>query len=136
MDTESIPPEKKDDDWRLVGWVLGITLPLSLLLGYCIFLYLQPSGYSKTGSAKVGVQNLGQAVDYYYQRNQKYPDNLEQLTVTQPDGGAALLPKEALVDLWGQSYQYDPTKLHPKTHKPYIYSQGEPGANDPIANWK
>jgi hypothetical protein len=48
-----------------------------------------------------------------------------------------LLEDVALLDPWKRPYHYEPDQLHPKTHIPLIWSEGE-DPDDPgwkIANW-
>jgi hypothetical protein len=70
-------------------------------------------------------------------KNGFFPQTLQELADRQPDGSAALLKTQALIDSWGQPYQYDPKQLDPESGTPLIWSDaGEPGNPDrKIANW-
>jgi hypothetical protein len=54
-----------------------------------------------------------------------------------PDGSKALLEPAALLDPWGQQFQYSfPGQHHTMTQKPDIWTNGPPGsAGIQIGNW-
>jgi hypothetical protein len=87
--------------------------------------------------AKVDVQTLDKAVQTYIVKNGKSPATLQELTQRTPDGGAALLKETALIDPWGNPYQYDPNQLNPYNATPKIWTNGDPaqGGKTPISNW-
>jgi type II secretory pathway pseudopilin PulG len=115
--------------------VMVVAAILVILAGVGAISVLGYLSSAKEQAAKVGVKNLEQAVGAYYLSNNTYPNELGDLTVTLPNGKAALLPQEALIDPWQQPYVYEPTNLNPNTKVPHIYSQGEPGSNRHITNW-
>jgi hypothetical protein len=93
---------------------------------------------SNVGKAKTDVLTLEKAVLAWQTRHDVFPVSLKVLAECQPDGGAAYIKENMLVDPWGRPYQYDTTRLHPETGVPLIWSDGaEPGnPRSKIANWR
>jgi hypothetical protein len=88
----------------------------------------------RVSKAKVDIVSLEKAVQAFNAKHGRFPDSLKQLTENDGDN-PAMLKVEALIDPWGQAYQFEPNNLNPKTRTPLIYSQGPPGQNMPIRNW-
>ena len=86
---------------------------------------------------RLALKNLEKAVAAYKSSQAVLPESLEALTQTQPGGSGPLLPASALNDPWGRPFHYEPSKLHPETDQPLIWSEGgspgEPGSK--IENW-
>jgi hypothetical protein len=90
---------------------------------------------SKEDVAKAQIRKIETASFQYSQKAGDFPDSVLQLAVRLPDGGAPLIEERDTIDPWGQPFVIEKDKRHPKTDKPRIYSQGEPGKNKPISNW-
>ncbi|HYV40145.1 MAG TPA: type II secretion system protein GspG [Gemmataceae bacterium] len=99
--------------------------------------WAQFNGKGAVIQAKLDVKGLDQAVTAYYLRKHHWPESLWILTERDPiDNSPALLQDQAaLIDPWGNAYQYEPQTFNPKTDKPLIYSNGPPGSNVRITNW-
>ena len=85
--------------------------------------------------AKLEVMSLEKAVMVFYVRNERFPDTLDELTKKGPDG-LAFIKVQAHTDPWGNPFHYDPNQLHPVTKKPLIWTDGPPGKNRPVRNWR
>jgi general secretion pathway protein G len=89
---------------------------------------------TKNDIAKVKIKKIEDAASQYKLKYGDYPDSIAILG--EPiEGSEAYLSDEDIKDPWGNPYVIDKTQLHPKTRKPKIYSQGEPGKSHPISNW-
>ena len=102
-----------------------------------VFLIYTTGNGTKEDRAKFDIKTLRQSVDTYYAKNSKWPETLEVLAQSQPDGGPPLMSEKNLKDPWGRPYQYDPAQLHTRTEQPLIWSEGpnpgQPGSK--ITNW-
>jgi len=85
--------------------------------------------------AKMDAMSLEKAVMIYQVRHERWPESLAELTKPDLDG-TTLLEPTAMIDPWGNPYHYDRNLLHPKTKKPLIWTDGPPGRNQPVRNWK
>jgi general secretion pathway protein G len=102
-------------------------------LGIGVFFYLDSA---KERTAFIQIRNIETAVEGYRALNGNYPETLDELAMPQGDKPAPLAAQH-LVDPWNRKYIYDPSQLHPATHKPKIYSQGA-NPNNPngyVSNW-
>jgi general secretion pathway protein G len=116
--------------------IIVVVAIILILAGAGIFVYTGVLADTRVNRAKMDVTSLEKAVETFKIKNKgNYPQTLDELTVRQQDGGAALLKVQALTDPWGNRYIYEPGNLHPDTGMPHIYSTGEPGKNQPISNW-
>lgn len=113
--------------------VVAILVVLVSVSSVVVFRYLDES---KEKAAKVQITQIEQAVMTYKLDHGDFPPDLTVLT--QPEEGKpARLEASALIDPFGNPYQYEPGNRHPLTGKPLIYSQGSnPGdLNSQIRNW-
>lgn len=96
----------------------------------------QVMGYfskAKVESVQLQVQNINTALEMYYMENGSYPnsdDGLRALVEAPSDaprwGGPYLKQTQALVDPWGQAYQY----IYPNETGQYtVYSLGSKSAS-------
>ena len=60
---------------------------------------------SKITATRTSIGNIGTAVQAYEVQAGRFPDSLDDLTVS-TESRAALLKKDSLVDSWGNSFQY------------------------------
>jgi hypothetical protein len=99
----------------------------TLLTGFLVVIVCSCDSSANIGRARLALKTLDKAMDAY-RPSKGIPDKLEELDVT----------STALVDPWGRPYHYDPTKLHPETDRPLIWSDGpNPGqAGSKISNWE
>lgn len=103
-------------------------------IGIGVFYYLDSS---KENIARVQMRNIENALENYKILHGDYPPSLEVLTM--PEGSKpAPLTDQQILDPWNRPYVLDPGSLHPKTHKPLIYSLGvNPGdPNSRVQNWR
>jgi len=106
-------------------------------VGGVIFMRAQQDAYIRT--AKVQLKELTTACQMYsIAHDNTNPPTLQELL--QPsDGGQAYLQSKALVDPWGQQYQYDPNGTrNGQSGQPDIWSMGPSKGGDPnsiIGNW-
>jgi Type II secretion system (T2SS), protein G len=123
--------------WLPIGAGLLVVLGAGAFFWHFVVNGIAGGGYTSWDRAKGDVRNIEAALLTYQTNNKSLPDNLEKLTEPQPNGGTALLEKEALIDPWSRPYQYDPKQLHPTTEIPRVWSDGpDPGNPDKkIANW-
>src|SRR6202035_1302650 len=107
-----------------------------LVVGFLLFCWFK-LGPSKKDRAKLDCKNLEQLITSYFAKHDKYPENLEALAQTHSNGSPPLVSEKGLIDPWGRPYHYDPQKLHPKTERPLIWSDGpNPGEDgSKISNW-
>lgn len=113
--------------------VVAIIVALAGLGGYYVMGQLQ-SSQKKT--AKLKAVELSKAVEnYMIDHNNNPPPSLEVLLGTTEIGaGPYLKNKDALVDPWGQPYQYDPNGPRNQGRSPDIWSAG-PKGNEQIGNF-
>jgi hypothetical protein len=92
----------------------------------------------KISVARIEVRALEQQLQVYKLSNGDYPQNLEALAQPQPSGGAALVPKEKLLDPWKRPYQYNPAGPKNQGLKPDVWSLGPnpKNADGVIGNWQ
>lgn len=117
--------------------VLVVAAILVVLAGAGGVIYMRYYDEAKESRAKLDINTLDQTVQAYkVQSGGDYPLELGVLVQPTPDGKPAALEERALLDPWGQPYQYDPQNRHPLTGKPRIYSLGpRSDGSAPIANW-
>lgn len=122
--------------------VLGI---IALLVGMGTYMMVNVLGDAEEGKVQADIQALHASLIRYRTAGGAYPtteQGLEAL-VSQPTGGPRprswrqLLRPEALVDPWGNPYQYRrPGRHNPDTYD--IFSMGPDGTEgtaDDIGNW-
>jgi general secretion pathway protein G len=114
--------------------VVAIMVILALSGGVIYMRYLDDA---KKDRARIDVETLSKAVEGYSLKH-GYPATLDILCQPTPDGGRPYLDPSALVDPWGQPYQY----AYPGTHnamngKPDVWSLGPRigDQNGIIGNW-
>jgi hypothetical protein len=62
---------------------------------------------SRVSRAKIDCQSLGSQVETFKLNNNRYPNSMEELTQTQPNGEPPLVEPDRLKDPWGKTYQID-----------------------------
>jgi general secretion pathway protein G len=116
--------------------VLVVVAILVVIAGVGGVIYMRYLDDAKEKAARLGVQNIEQAVQAFKVSDGDYPETLAVLV--QPyEGKPAALELSALKDPWGRDYIYESQNLNPLTGKPRIYSLG-PNPGNPqgvIANW-
>lgn len=92
--------------------VVAIIVALAGLGGYY---FLGQLNESKKKTALIQVKTtLSQAVDTFHIQHSRFPQSLQELMVR--DGGAAIINNsDALIDPWGNPYQYNPNAQNPET---------------------
>jgi general secretion pathway protein G len=115
--------------------VLVVVAILVVLAGTGGVIYMNYLEDAKADVARTQVKSLEMAADAYRLGNGDYPPNLAVLTQPEPNGKAAKLEPNALIDPWGREYSYAyPGQHHQGTTKPDIWSAGKDG-NTMIGNW-
>jgi type II secretory pathway pseudopilin PulG len=90
--------------------VVAIIVALAGLGGYYVMGAMQSS---QVKTAKLKAVNLAKAADNYkLDHNMAPPPSLTVLLQADNFGGPYLTDQNALMDPWGQQYQYDPTGSH------------------------
>src|SRR4051794_18629992 len=85
--------------------VVAIIVALAGLGGYY---FIGQLNESKVSSAKVQSQNIAKAINTYFIDNYRWPDNLQVLLEKTPEGkGPYLTTRDAIMDPWGNVFQYD-----------------------------
>lgn len=117
--------------------VLVVVAIIVILAGVATVSFFGVWEKSKEDAAKASIRGIEDALDIYRLANgNSYPPNLDALTQRQKGNKPALLKDEALNDPWGNKFNYEPGNRHPKTDKPHIFTNGDPGAPQMIDNWK
>jgi len=112
--------------------MLVVVAILVVLAGAAVPIYLNYLANARIDRAKVDCKNIALAVEAYQARSGQYPPSLQALTQAYQDQTTgqqqkATLEPAALIDPWGQPYQYDPNDLDANTGRVRIYSKGPPG---------
>jgi hypothetical protein len=76
---------------------------------------------------------LSRACEMYRDKRGRFPDNLEVLLKKDALGGPYLESDDALIDSWGQKYQYEPMGPRNKGARPDIWTVAPNGTE--IGNW-
>jgi hypothetical protein len=121
-------------------WLLGSLAVVALIVGVIAFEFiaglperLRAKEWGDIRRAESTVEMLGQAASIYGQGDRKgFPRTLAVMTAPR-EGEQPFLPPEALIDPWGQLYQYDPERVGPNG-RPKVWSKGPPGGKE-ISNW-
>jgi hypothetical protein len=89
----------------------------------------------KVAVAKTQLQDLTKALDTFKVFTGEYPPSLQELTMPH-EGRAPLVAASALVDPWGQVYQYDPGGPENQGKRPDVWTV-RPGGDKAakIGNW-
>jgi general secretion pathway protein G len=115
--------------------VVAIIVALAGIGGYYIFGALKES---QEGIAEAQCKGaLTQACqNYFMKHNSTFPTSLEQLLQKDALGGPYLESADALVDPWGQKYQYDANGPKNNNMKPDIWTV-VPNSNPQktVGNW-
>ena len=106
-------------------------------LAVSVFTGTQRSAYIK--AAQVQVDTLDQNCMLYYQDMNQFPSSLQDLRVRPGVANAdkwngPYSDRDLGLDPWQQQYNYDPNGPQHHGEKPDIWSNGPPGANQPIYN--
>ena len=122
--------------------VLGI---IALLVGMGTFMMVDVLGDAEEGKAKADIQTLRANLIRYKTKGGLYPTTEQGLDslVTKPSDGPqprsykSLMQKEALLDPWGNPYQYRrPGKQNPEEFDIFSMGKdGQEGTEDDIGNW-
>src|SRR5947207_15916544 len=113
--------------------VVAILVVLAGVSSIYVFRYLHDA---KVDAAKTSATTLSKACQAYEIRYGGRPESLLQL-IQPPDAGKPFIEggQEALVDPWGQPFQYDPSGPRHGGQKPDIFTL-DPDTQQPIGNWK
>src|SRR5438270_13000719 len=114
--------------------VLIVVAILVVLAGVGGVTYLQYLENAKEDTATAQCRVLEQAATAFKIRQGDYPASLDALTQQAPDGSAAAVEPEALMDPWGRPYQYDPSGGHNGGRKPDVWTTTPNGKQ--VGNWK
>jgi general secretion pathway protein G len=114
--------------------LLVVMAILVVLAGTGGLIYVSYLEGAREDAARTQVRMLSDAAEAYRIKFGEYPQSLNLLTQSGPDGRATLEPS-ALIDPWQRPYQYlNPGSHHQSTGRPDIWSGGKDG-NMQIGNW-
>jgi general secretion pathway protein G len=88
---------------------------------------------SKDNLTLTQTKALTQACETFRTNNDRWPQNLQELTAQQPNGGQPLLAPDLLNPPCGGEYRYDAAGPNNNGQKPDIYVDSPTGAK--IGNW-
>ncbi len=122
--------------------VLGI---IALLVGMGTYLMVNVLGDAEEGKVKGDIQTLHATLIRYKTKGGLYPTTAQGLKslVSRPVDGPqprsykSLIREQALMDPWGNQYQYRyPGKFNPDTYDIFSFGpDGKEGTEDDIGNW-
>jgi len=117
--------------------LLVVVAILVVLAAVAVPSYFTYVDYSKRQTAKTSCYALAKAAETYHAATGEWPQNLQQLTVNDPNHGLkASVRPEHLQDPWGQQYQYQvPPAPHNGELGPDVFTV-VPGEGIQIGNWK
>jgi general secretion pathway protein G len=78
---------------------------------------------------------LTNACKTYYMKHNEWPQSLQQLLQKDALGGPYLETPDALIDPWGQPYQYNAQGPNNNGMKPDIWAVPKNNPNNKIGNW-
>jgi len=111
--------------------VVAIIVALASLGGYY---FLGQANQARKSTAKLQVQMLTKAAKtYWLEHNDQWPQSLQALLMRDDYGGPYLENTDALIDPWGQPYQYNPVGPQNNGMYPDIWSLAPDGKQ--IGNW-
>jgi len=117
---------------KIITGLVITTLALGAALAVVILILLSLlREYAKHDLAKAGAKTLTTGAMVYHLKFDTYPARLDQL-VHPPEGGPYAVPG-ALLDPWGQPYQYDPAGPRNHGKQPDIWTITPKG--EVIGNW-
>jgi general secretion pathway protein G len=109
---------------------IAIVLVLAGVGSIFVFGYLEDA---KKNRATIDIQNLTQRAKEYEAKCGERPQTLDNL-LSPPNGMKPLIDSAtALIDPWGQQYQYDPQGSRNNGLKPDIWTTTQDG--ETIGNW-
>jgi type II secretion system protein G len=112
---------------------------LVVLVGVAVPSYMSYLESSKEKRARSDVETISQIVQKFQMDQNRLPQGIQELTTTQQPGGNAMyLKPSSAKDPWEQDYVVDPSGAKMQSvggDGADVYSQGRPGANNPIGNW-
>jgi len=122
--------------------VLGI---IALLVGMGTFMMVDVLGDAEEGKVKGDIQTMKANLIRYKTKGGIYPSSEQGLKalVSKPSDGPqprsykSLMREEALLDPWGNIYQYRrPGRQNPEEYDIYSWGKdGQDGTEDDIGNW-
>jgi general secretion pathway protein G len=111
--------------------VVAIIVAIAGIGGYYLMGALE--GAKKDAAMLQAKGTLTSACQAYSLKRGGYPDSLQQLLQQDAKGGPYLDDPAALLDPWGQTYQYDKSGPRNNSRKPDIWTKGPDGID--IGNW-
>lgn len=130
--------------YTLVEIMLVLSI-ITVLLGAGIYYLVGNVDAAKITRAQGDIETLGTQLQTYQMQNLRYPTTEQglQALVSKPTSPPEprvwiqLLKPEALMDPWGNPYQYrSPGEKNPKTYDLWSWGPDGPGSTDnTIGNW-
>jgi hypothetical protein len=118
-----------------LGWVLMFVIFACIGAGVLGYFLAQPMVFTTRYAASLTVKgSLTHACQAYFRDHNRFPDNLGELLKKDALGGPYLEGPDALVDPWGNQFQYDPKGPRNNGAKPDIWTI-DPGDGALIGNW-
>ena len=115
-------------------WIL--ILLFATCVGICGLGWLWPAlrkGIDIDTTARIQIGGLTSACKAYFDKNQRWPDQLKTLTVKDDNGIVYLESKDVLADPWSREYQYDVKGPKNNGVRPDIWTVAPDG--EIIGNW-
>lgn len=104
--------------------VVAIIVMLAGIGGYYLMAQYEAA---KLSTAKINANGLAQECEKYKLNNGEYPQNIQALTVQQPNGGPPLVPPDKILDPWNKPFQVDPTGRHNQGLKADVFTTAPDG---------
>jgi general secretion pathway protein G len=89
---------------------------------------------SEKDIARIKCKALGDVCVQYSIKNHNFPQSLQQLLQRDPKGNGPYLEEpDALLDPWGNQFQYNPQGQHNMGRRPDVFCQAPDGTT--VGNW-
>jgi len=102
--------------------VLVVVAIIVMLAGVGGYYVIQQYEASKVSKAKIDCQSLSAQVEAYKLGNGDYPNSIDALSQSQPNGQGPLVPPDKTRDPWGKPYIVDPNGQHNGGNKADVYT--------------
>jgi general secretion pathway protein G len=115
--------------------VLVVVAIIVVLAGVGTFYLLPRLGEAKDKVAQSNITKLDTACGTFKLNNDRWPQNLQELTARQPNGDAPLASTDEIKDPWGAEFKYDPSGPRNQGLKPDIWTVSQESSRKEIGNW-
>ena len=115
--------------------ILVVVAIIVMLAGVGGYFVIQQYEGSRISKAAIDANTLSQQVEMFYVKYDRYPASLQELAQAGPNGEAAMLSPDKLLDPWNQEYQIDVNGANNGGLKPDVFTK-HPKTGKVIGNWK